>query len=46
MPELVPPQLATRVASPLAGDGWLHEIKFDGYRTRARIDGGGACLLT
>ncbi|GEP61952.1 hypothetical protein RSO01_91180 [Reyranella soli] len=29
-----------------AGDGWLHEIKYDGYRMHARIDGGKATLLT
>ena len=32
-------------ASP-DGDDWLHEIKFDGYRTLARIEGGAARLLT
>ena len=25
---------------------WVHEIKFDGYRMQARIDGGGVQLLT
>jgi hypothetical protein len=25
-----------------AGAGWLHEIKYDGYRMHARIDGGKA----
>ena len=28
------------------GDGWLHEIKYDGYRLHARIDAGKATLLT
>ena len=28
------------------GSGWLHEIKYDGYRMHARIDGGKATLLT
>jgi ATP-dependent DNA ligase len=28
------------------GEGWLHEIKFDGYRMHARIDEGQAKLLT
>jgi len=23
-----------------AGEGWFHEIKYDGYRMHARIDGG------
>ena len=29
-----------------AGHGWLHEIEYDGYRMRARIDGVNAPLLT
>ena len=29
-----------------AGDGWLHEIKFDGYRMEARLDHGNVQLLT
>ncbi|MCJ2069196.1 DNA ligase D [Methylobacterium sp. J-030] len=28
------------------GDGWLYEIKHDGYRMQARIDGGSVKLLT
>ena len=28
------------------GDGWLHEIKYDGYRMHAQIDGEKAVLLT
>jgi bifunctional non-homologous end joining protein LigD len=28
------------------GDGWLHEIKYDGYRMHARIDGRDIKLLT
>ena len=28
------------------GDGWLHEIKFDGYRMHARLDPGNLRLLT
>ena len=29
-----------------AGDGWLHEIQYDGYRMHARINGGEVKLLT
>ena len=29
-----------------AGSGWLHEIKYDGYRIHARIDGRDIKLLT
>jgi hypothetical protein len=28
------------------GDQWLHEIKYDGYRMHARLDGGRVKLLT
>lgn len=31
-PKFRPPQLATLVDSVPAGNGWMHEIKFDGYR--------------
>jgi bifunctional non-homologous end joining protein LigD len=33
------PQLATLAAEAPAGDQWLHEIKFDGYRMICRKDG-------
>ena len=35
------PQLATRVDDAPAGDDWLSEIKFDGYRVLARIERSG-----
>ncbi|MBW8783619.1 MAG: DNA ligase D [Novosphingobium sp.] len=31
-PPFQPPQLATLVDTVPAGNGWMHEIKFDGYR--------------
>ena len=34
------PQLATLVREPPAGDEWLHEIKYDGYRIGCRIRDG------
>jgi bifunctional non-homologous end joining protein LigD len=40
LPDFVPPQLATRVEGPPSESGWLHEIKFDGYRIQARIEYG------
>jgi bifunctional non-homologous end joining protein LigD len=46
MPERVSPQLAAPAASPPAGDRWLHEIKYDGYRLLARIAQGKVRLLT
>ncbi|MGH8085692.1 MAG: DNA ligase D [Lysobacter sp.] len=38
------PQLATLRQAPPAGDDWLHELKWDGYRLLARIDNGKATL--
>jgi bifunctional non-homologous end joining protein LigD len=40
MPPFVAPQLATLVDSAPAEDGWLHEIKFDGYRMLCHLDHG------
>lgn len=34
------------VDTPPEGDGWLHEVKFDGYRTQVIKDAGGIRLLT
>ncbi len=46
LPDFVPPSLATlRTAAP-SGAGWVHEIKFDGYRIQARLDHGEVRLLT
>lgn len=38
LPESLSPELATLVDQPPAGD-WLYEIKWDGYRMLARVDG-------
>ncbi|APG94386.1 DNA ligase D [Sinorhizobium americanum] len=46
LPDFVEPSLATLVASAPAGERWLHEIKFDGYRLQARIEAGRTKLLT
>jgi len=40
------PQLATAADTAPAGDGWLHEIKYDGYRLLCRIEGGRARLIS
>lgn len=45
-PGFVEPQLATLVDEPPAGDEWLHEIKYDGYRAIAAIGGGEARIYT
>jgi bifunctional non-homologous end joining protein LigD len=46
MPDFVAPQLCTSVDRPPAGEGWCHEIKFDGYRVQLRVEGGKATLKT
>jgi bifunctional non-homologous end joining protein LigD len=46
LPDFVPPQLATLRDRPPDGAGWVHEVKFDGYRMQARLDGGRVALLT
>ena len=46
LPDFVPPELATLAPEAPSGDGWLHEIKLDGYRILARIEGGHARLLS
>ena len=38
LPRSIAPQLPTLVASAPAGDDWLHEIKFDGYRMLCRVN--------
>lgn len=45
-PKWIKPQLTRLVDEAPVGDDWLHEIKYDGYRMHARIDGGKARLLT
>ncbi|SIT55436.1 hypothetical protein BQ8794_210129 [Mesorhizobium prunaredense] len=38
--------MPTLVAKPPQGDGWTHEVKFDGYRSQIIIDAGGARIFT
>jgi bifunctional non-homologous end joining protein LigD len=45
-PGFVAPQLALQALSPPTGEGWLHELKLDGYRMQARKDGSGVQMLT
>lgn len=42
----VEPALATRVEKPPAGDAWIHEIKYDGYRLQAAVSGESVRLYT
>src|SRR5207302_3621035 len=46
MPDFVAPQLCTVVERPPGGEGWCHEIKFDGYRVQLRVEDGDAVLNT
>ena len=46
LPRFVPPELATLVDRAPSGEGWLHEMKYDGYRIMARIDHGRVTLLS
>jgi bifunctional non-homologous end joining protein LigD len=40
------PQLATLASRVPEGDGWLHELKFDGYRMLAIVEKGKVRLVT
>jgi bifunctional non-homologous end joining protein LigD len=46
LPDFVPPCLALLQSKPPEGDTWRHEVKFDGYRLQARVDGDDIRLLT
>jgi bifunctional non-homologous end joining protein LigD len=45
-PGFVEPALATLRTKPPTGAGYVHEIKFDGYRVQAHLRGGLASLYT
>jgi bifunctional non-homologous end joining protein LigD len=46
LPDFVPPSLAILRSTAPTGEGWVHEIKFDGYRNQARLVHGNVRLLT
>ncbi|MBY3131944.1 DNA ligase D [Rhizobium leguminosarum] len=46
LPDFIAPQLCRTLERPPAGTGWLHEIKFDGYRIQMRALDGEATLKT
>ena len=46
IPDKLQPQLATLAGQAPDGPEWLHEIKYDGYRLLARIEGGKVRLIT
>jgi len=45
-PVFLEPSLASQCEKPPTGPKWIHEIKYDGYRMQARIDGRTIRLLT
>jgi bifunctional non-homologous end joining protein LigD len=45
-PGVIEPQLATQKNAVPSGDGWLHEIKFDGYRVQGHLIEGRPALIT
>ena len=46
LPDFIAPQLCQSVPRPPTGTGWLHEIKFDGYRVQLRVQNGKVSLKT
>jgi bifunctional non-homologous end joining protein LigD len=46
LPTFVEPSQASPCERPPSGPKWVHEIKYDGYRIQARVDGGEIKLLT
>jgi bifunctional non-homologous end joining protein LigD len=45
-PDRITPQLLTSAKAAPEGDGWLHEIKYDGYRLLCRLEHGRARLFS
>ena len=45
-PTFLKPQLATETESPPLMEGWLHELKLDGYRMQARKQGAQVQMFT
>ncbi len=46
LPDEPRPQLASPVEVPPEGEGWLHEVKLDGYRLLCRVEEGQVRLTT
>lgn len=44
--KFIPPLLPTLVEKPPEGDDWIHEAKFDGYRSQIVIDEDGTRIFT
>ncbi len=46
IPDFVEPELCRLVERAPSGPGWVHEVKFDGYRLQARVVDGAVTLKT
>jgi bifunctional non-homologous end joining protein LigD len=46
MPRFIGPQFSKTASRPPSGEGWVHEIKFDGYRMQLRVEAGKVILRT
>jgi bifunctional non-homologous end joining protein LigD len=46
LPDFIAPQLCETLGRPPSADGWIHEIKFDGYRIQMRVLDGEVTLKT
>ena len=46
LPDFIAPQLCEMLDRPPSADGWIHEIKFDGYRIQMRVLNGKVTLKT
>ena len=46
VPRMLEPQLLAPVKEAPEGDGWIHEVKYDGFRLLCRLEGGRARLVT
>ena len=46
LPEFIAPQLCVTLDRPPSAAGWIHEIKFDGYRMQMRLLDGEVTLKT
>jgi len=46
LPDMLEPELATLVDDAPTAPGWIYELKYDGYRIMARIEGNGVQLVT
>jgi bifunctional non-homologous end joining protein LigD len=46
LPRWIEPQLLSLAPSVPAGAGWIHELKYDGYRLHLRLEEGRVRLLT